>query len=77
MNSLGKYVECLFDPVLAVPGVKVALLVGTILLFINHAEALLHNNMTGHRWVSALLSYVVPYMVSIHGRFSARNKTQP
>jgi hypothetical protein len=77
MNSIGKYVECLFDPVLAVPAAKVALLVGTILLLINHAEALLQDNMSGHRWVSGLLSYVVPYMVSIHGRFSARNKIQP
>ncbi len=74
MDVIKKYVASLFDPVLAAGAVKVALVVGTILLLINHADALFNNNMTVHRWVSVCLSYLVPYMVSIHGRISAKNK---
>lgn len=68
-----RYCAALFDPELAFSAGKVAFVVGSILFVINHAEAWLDNHMTGHRWFSAVLSYLVPYMVSIHGRVSARN----
>lgn len=73
IQSASRYFASLFDPKLAVPAGKVALLVGSLLFIINHGEAWLNNQMTAHRWFSAFLSYVVPYMVSIHGRFSAKN----
>ena len=72
MHGIWRYVAGLFDPVLASGAAKVALVVGTILLLINHGDAIFSNSMTGHRWLSAFLSYLVPYMVSIHGRLSAK-----
>jgi hypothetical protein len=71
-----KYVTSLFDPVHAISAGKVAVVVGTILFVINHIVALFHHEMTLHRWVSALLSYLVPFMVSMHGRSSVRNKVK-
>lgn len=62
----------LINPYMAAPALKVALLVGSILLFINHGVALFHGQMTSQRWVSALLSYLVPYLVSIHGRSASK-----
>jgi hypothetical protein len=73
MNGFRKYVASLIDPVMAIPASKVAVVVGTILFFINHAPALFTNQMTWHRWLSVFLSYIVPYMVSVHGRFSAKD----
>ena len=59
----------LFDPKLVPTALKVALIVGTVLLLINHGHALLQGQMTRDRWVSAHLSYFVPYVVNIHGQF--------
>ncbi|PZO61351.1 MAG: hypothetical protein DCF15_00165 [Phormidesmis priestleyi] len=47
---------------------RVALIVGTILLTINHGSALIAHKMSYSRWVSALLTYMVPFIVSIHGQ---------
>ena len=48
--------------------IRVALTVGTLLFIINHASALLNHEMSGDRWISALLTYLVPFGVSIHGQ---------
>jgi len=48
--------------------IKVALVVGTILFTINHGSALLSHQMNAGRWISAVLTYGVPFMVSIHGQ---------
>ena len=74
LEQTKKYLTCLFDPRLAASAVIVSLIYGSILFIINHLEALIENQMTFHRWISALLSYLVPYMVSIHGRFSEKTK---
>lgn len=48
--------------------IRVALVIGTLLFIINHAGALLNHEMSGDRWISALLTYLVPFGVSIHGQ---------
>ncbi len=48
--------------------IRVALVVGTLLLIINHGGALLNHEMSGDRWISAVLTYLVPFAVSIHGQ---------
>lgn len=54
--------------------IRVALVVGSILFTINHGKALLENKMTKERWVSGLLTYCVPYMVSLHGQYQGKRK---
>jgi hypothetical protein len=73
-SALKDYLLCLFDPQMAPMAVKVALMVGSILFVINHGSALLGGTMTPGRWSSALLTYVVPYGVNIHGQYSARRR---
>lgn len=53
---------------------KVALCVGTLLFTINHGSALINNQMSATRWTSALITYTVPFMVSIHGQSSRRTQ---
>ncbi|MBE7381744.1 MAG: nitrate/nitrite transporter NrtS [Leptolyngbya sp. SIO1E4] len=53
---------------------RVALIVGTILFIINHGASLLQGKMTAGRWASALLTYCVPYGVSIHGQYMAQHR---
>lgn len=51
--------------------VKVSLVVGSVLFLINNGEVILKEGMTGRRWVMAMLTYMVPYLVSVHGRVSS------
>lgn len=72
--SLQGYLAALFDGQLMGQAIKVALFVGTILLIINHGQALKSGTMGRQRWISALLTYLVPYFVNIHGQYTALNK---
>ncbi len=66
------YFRALVAPEFALTGIKVALLVGTLLLTINHGAAIVGGQMTGDRWLAGLLTYLVPYLVNVHGQYSAR-----
>lgn len=68
------YLTALGNPRLMGTAIRVALIVGSILLAINHGSALVNGKMTRDRWLSALLTYCVPYAVSIHGQYSAQQQ---
>ncbi|NET48132.1 MAG: hypothetical protein F6K09_05275 [Merismopedia sp. SIO2A8] len=53
---------------------RVAVVVGTVLVMVNHGSAILTGKMHRDRWVSAFLTYLVPYTVSIHGQLSAQGR---
>ena len=44
--------------------IKVALIVGTILLAINHGDAILRGDLPPLRWLRMILTVAVPYVVS-------------
>jgi hypothetical protein len=67
----------LFDRKFFPTALRVALVVGTILLMINHGHALLTGQMTGEHWISAVLTYCVPYIVNIHGQFISASRREP
>jgi len=69
-NNFTSYWQYLFNPKFAKKGIKVALFVGTAIFLINHGTALIRGEMTAQRWFSGILSYAVPYCVSIHGQWS-------
>ena len=50
--------------------IKVALIIGSILFAINHGPAVIDGAMTTGRWISVVLSYIVPYCVYIFGKMS-------
>ncbi|WP_069789986.1 nitrate/nitrite transporter NrtS [Cyanobacterium sp. IPPAS B-1200] len=75
-NSLTSYGQYLVTPKYAKKGFKVALFVGTVIFLINHGAALTQGKMTPQRWLSGILSYSVPYFVSIHGQWSVAKKNK-
>jgi hypothetical protein len=74
MKQVRGYLASLSDPKLAKTAVRVALVIGSLLFTINHGMALVKGKMTKERWISACLTYLVPYAVSIHGQFTARSQ---
>jgi hypothetical protein len=71
MDTIHSYCLCLFNQKMAPGALKVALIVGSVLLVINHGEAILSGTMSRNRWLSVGLTYVVPYGVNIHGQWSS------
>ncbi|MFP4104039.1 MAG: nitrate/nitrite transporter NrtS [Coleofasciculus sp.] len=49
-------------------------MVGSILFMINHGSAVVQGKMTRDRWISGLLTYLVPYGVNIHGQYISRSR---
>ncbi len=76
-KSVRGYLLSLWDPELIPTGIKTALVVGSLLFGINHGLALLRGEMTQERWISVVLSYVMPYLVSVYGQYSYRRKMKP
>ena len=74
MKILKEYSFALINPKLASTAVTVAIVVGSILFTINHGHALIKGKMTSDRWLAGLLTYIVPYMVNVHGQFISRPK---
>lgn len=72
MHPIQEYLKCLIEPKLAKTAIRVALFVGTVLFMINHGAALLQGAMNRDRWLSGVLTYIVPYLVNIHGQFISR-----
>lgn len=65
----------LLDPKFAPTAVRVALIVGSVLFTINHGAALAKGEMTKNRWLSGTITYLVPYIVSIHGQHTSRSRS--
>ncbi|UKO96438.1 nitrate/nitrite transporter NrtS [Nostoc sp. UHCC 0870] len=74
MKAIREYCLCLGNKKMMPTAVKVALVVGSILFTINHGAALIKGQMTGDRWIAATLTYIVPYLVNIHGQYISRYK---
>lgn len=74
MQSLKAYLACLIDPRFMSTGFKVAIFVGSVLFVINHGGALVRNEMTSERWFSVGLTYLMPYLVNIHGQYASSQR---
>jgi hypothetical protein len=70
MKAIKAYLASLVDPEFAPAALKVALVVGSLLFAINHGAAFVNRQMNSGRWVSVVLTYIVPYCVSVHGQFT-------
>jgi hypothetical protein len=74
MKGFKEYVTSLWDPEFVSTGLKTALFVGSLLFLINHGPAFLRGEMTRERWISAAMTYVMPYLVNVYGQYSYRHK---
>ena len=72
---MNEFIKALVDPKFAFSAVKVALVVGSVLFTINHGSALAKGEMTRTRWLSGLITYLIPYSVNIHGQFTSSRKS--
>lgn len=72
MRTLYQFGCSLADPTFRPTALRVALIVGSTLFMINHSSALVKNQMSQDRWIAGLLTYLVPYMVSVHGQHTSR-----
>ena len=62
----------LSDRSIAMRASKIALLVGTVLMLINHGELIFAGTMDAQHWLKALLTYLVPFLVSAYSSCIAR-----
>ena len=74
MISMKGYFQALINPNYGKKAAQVAVVVGTVLFAINHGSALAQGKMSKSRWLSALLTYAVPYSVSVHGRYDSSRR---
>lgn len=59
------------SPAIVQRSIKVSLLVGSILMLINHGDALLAGELDQNRIAKILLTYIVPYLVSTQAGVAA------
>jgi hypothetical protein len=79
-NALKEWVELCCVRHIMWRGLKYAVVVGTILLAINHGDAVLSGELTADRWVRMALTAVVPYWVSVFssaGALRAQRRSSP
>ena len=56
---------------LYINALKVALVVGTLLAAINYGDKILAGAMAGGDWLKLLLTYLVPFGVSLYSAYKA------
>ncbi|MDH4029863.1 MAG: nitrate/nitrite transporter NrtS [Chromatiales bacterium] len=59
-----------------VRAVRVALVVGTLLIIINYADRAIANNLTGVDLIKMAITYLVPYAVSTYSAVGALRAQQ-
>jgi hypothetical protein len=64
------------NPTFALTACKVCLVVGSLLFAINHGAALIAGEMTTQRWISAVMTYGVPYCVSVYSQLANQQRQQ-
>ena len=52
------------EPSIVKRGLKYAVIVGSILVSINHGDRVLHGTISTYQWCQIALTYAVPYVVS-------------
>ncbi|WP_293119628.1 nitrate/nitrite transporter NrtS [Moorena sp. SIO4G3] len=73
MKPLKEFCLSVVDLEFMPTALRVALVVGSVLFVINHGSALLQGQMTRQRWISGGLTYIVPYLINIHGQYTIRS----
>ncbi|WP_178378142.1 nitrate/nitrite transporter NrtS [Chroogloeocystis siderophila] len=74
MKFLRGYFLSLVNPQFMPIALKVAVVIGSLLFAINHGAAFVQGQMTRDRWISATLTYLVPYFVNIHGQYISSSR---
>jgi hypothetical protein len=59
-----EWIQLCFSKAIVKRALMTAVIVGTVLLAINHGDAILRGQMNTDRWLKAALTVLVPYLVS-------------
>ncbi len=70
-KRLDLFVKNFFRRETVVRAIKVAVIVGPILIIINHHDALLRFELHHHLYIKIALTFLVPYFVSAYSSASA------
>ncbi len=73
---MGDWLKIAFRKTVYVRAIKVALVVGTILVLINHGDTLLQGTFSAKTLFQIALTYLVPYGVSTYANVQGIRKTQ-
>ena len=65
------WLACALARSVVLRGLRVAVVVGTVLALINYGDRLVAGLMTGRDWLKLVLTYAVPYGVAIYSSVSA------
>jgi hypothetical protein len=74
MDKMLDFGRAWVSPVFRPTAMKVSLVVGSVLFVVNHGAAVIEGEMSIERWISAAVTYLVPYTVSVHGQFVAKSR---
>jgi hypothetical protein len=69
--TLKQKLEVAFSPTIMKRSLKVSIIVGTLLMLINHGDALFNGELDLIRMLKILLTYTVPYLVSTQAGVAA------
>jgi len=64
MDTIKVALPIFFSKPIASRAIKVAIIVGIILAFINHGELIMSGNLTTECWIKMIVTCFVPYTVS-------------
>ncbi|HAS6173162.1 TPA: hypothetical protein I7155_01930 [Vibrio vulnificus] len=70
-TTLSDFISTAKTPSILKRSIKVAVIVGTVLMMINHGDALLAGQVESERVLKILLTYMVPFCVSTQASVSA------
>jgi hypothetical protein len=76
-GSVATWLHLAAEPSVVRRGLAYAVVVGAILVAINHGDALLAGHMDLGRWLRAALTVIVPYCVSTASSVAARLEAGP
>ncbi len=76
-SRIGPLATCALQRPVWLGGIRVSLVVGTILNLVNQGPAILAGHEPG--WVGLLLNHLIPFCVSVYSgaRVAARNRAEP
>lgn len=72
MNKILNWFSLAFEVNTLKRSIKVAVVVGTILMLINHGDIMMQGAIEEHHILKILLTYLVPYLVSTYSSVESK-----
>ncbi len=72
MNKIINWLSLAIEINTLIRSIKVAVVVGTVLMFINHGSVIMSGKIEGHHMLKILLTYLVPYLVSTYSSVESK-----